>query len=696
MADDSRAGPDPIIPVDFEPGDGAGRRGGFRLRGFHAAAAAFAAAAAAAGWFVLTARSLSVVTDPPGARVDIDGGVHVRLGGRYLIRPGEYRIVLSHPGHRDAAAPLTVGPEPAQTSTHILRRLPGVVSVLTPGLAGARVLIDGEEAGRTPLAGVEVEAGLHRLVVARDRYLDHVETIEVEGRSAEQTFEVALERAWAVASLSSEPPGAQVLVDGEPRGFTPLAAELLAGRRELALALPGRKIWRDSIEVAAGEDFAVPAVALEPADGLVRVRSEPSGASVTAAGAFKGLTPLEVALPPGRDHELAFFLQGYRRAAASVRVRPEQRRELTVRLEPVLVGVSVRAQPPDAELYVNGEYRGPASQTIELMAASQRIEIRKEGHVPYSAEFTPRPGLDQAIRVRLKTLEQARRELLPPEIAAAAGQTLKLFEPGPFTMGASRREPGRRANEALRAVRLERPFYFGYREVSNAEYRRFDPSHSSGTVQGTTLDNAAQPVVNVSWLQAARYCNWLSAQEGLAPFYRIGDDGLDGFEPQSTGYRLPSEAEWAWVARAGAGGEALRYPWGRDMPPPEGAGNFADAAARAYAGQVVPDYNDRYFATAPTGMFAPNHHGVFDLAGNVAEWVHDHYGAVGAPGGEAETDPLGPPTGQFHAIRGSSWLHGGVTELRLSFRDFGSEPRDDLGFRIARYADAGGGEGEDR
>ncbi len=688
MADDSRAGRDPIIPVDFEPGGGAGRRGGFRLRGVHAAAAAFLAVSAAAGWFVLTARSLSVVADPPGARVDIDGGVHVRLAGRYLIRPGEYRIALSHPGYRDLAAPLTVGPEPAQTSTHILRRLPGIVSVLTPGLAGARVLIDGTEAGRTPLAGAEVEAGLHRLVVSLDRHLDHVGTIEVEGRSAEQTFEVALERAWAVATLSTDPPGARVLVDGEPRGFTPLAAEILAGRREIALEMPGRKSWRAGFDVAAGEDFAVPPVALEPADGLVSVRSEPPGAGVTAAGAFLGLTPLEAALPSGRDHELAFFLQGYRRAAATVRLRPEQRRELTVELEPVLVSVSVRAEPPDAELYVNGEYRGPADQTVELMAASQRIEIRKEGYVPYSVEFTSRPGLDQAIRPRLKTLEQARRERLPSEIATAAGQTLKLFEPGPFTMGASRREPGRRANEALRAVRLERLFYFGLREVSNAEYRLFDPSHSSGVVQGATLDNAAQPVANVGWLQAARYCNWLSGREGLAPFYRIADDRLEGFDPASTGYRLPSEAEWAWVARAGAGDAPLRYPWGRDMPPPEGAGNFADAAARAYAGQVVPDYNDRHFAAAPTGAFAPNHHGVFDLAGNVAEWVHDHYGAVGA----AETDPLGPPTGQFHVIRGSSWLHGGVTELRLSFRDFGSEPRDDLGFRIARYADGPGGE----
>ena len=70
------------------------------------------------------------------------------------------------------------------------------------------------------------------------------------------------------------------------------------------------------------------------------------------------------------------------------------------------------------------------------------------------------------------------------------------------------------------------------------------------------------------------------------------------------------------------------------------------------------------------------------MAGNVSEWVHDYYGAVGRVGG-AEIDPKGPELGQFHTIRGSSWAHGAITEMRLSFRTLGT--RDDVGFRIARY-----------
>lgn len=72
------------------------------------------------------------------------------------------------------------------------------------------------------------------------------------------------------------------------------------------------------------------------------------------------------------------------------------------------------------------------------------------------------------------------------------------------------------------------------------------------------------------------------------------------------------------------------------------------------------------------------------LKGNVAEWIHDWYD-VPVEQVTAMTDPQGPAGGQHHVIRGASWNHGTMTELRLSFRDYGIVGRDDVGFRIARY-----------
>jgi len=148
---------------------------------------------------------------------------------------------------------------------------------------------------------------------------------------------------------------------------------------------------------------------------------------------------------------------------------------------------------------------------------------------------------------------------------------------------------------------------------------------------------------------------------------------------------MPTEAEWAWIARTNGSESELKYTWGEQLPPAPGSGNFADASVQAFLGQVLYNYEDGFVGSAPVGEFEPNYHGIYDMAGNVAEWVHDFYGSVGTLGGAPEADPLGPLAGQYHTIRGSSWAHGAVTELRLSFRDFGDEPRDDLGFRIARY-----------
>ena len=212
------------------------------------------------------------------------------------------------------------------------------------------------------------------------------------------------------------------------------------------------------------------------------------------------------------------------------RISPNEEKAITISLEPITADVDIITFPTDAELYVDGEYRGLANQTIQLMAASQQIEIRKEGFVPYSTEFTSRPGIDQVIRVNLKSLEQQRLEQIKPEITSAAGQDLKLLIQAPLQWGASRRERrSRRPNENLREISLERPFYFGIKEVTNSEYRLFDSEHTSGIVAGTTLNNESQPVVQVSWTSAALFCNWLSQQEGLPAFYQTVDGEITGF-----------------------------------------------------------------------------------------------------------------------------------------------------------------------
>ena len=77
---------------------------------------------------------------------------------------------------------------------------------------------------------------------------------------------------------------------------------------------------------------------------------------------------------------------------------------------------------------------------------------------------------------------------------------------------------------------------------------------------------------------------------------------------------------------------------------------------------------------------------IHDLGGNVSEWTNDFYSAAEAGTGTRAEDPLGARSGAARVIRGSNWAQSRATELRLAYRDFGVKGRDEVGFRIARYA----------
>lgn len=676
----------PIVAVDFTPLGTQRKRLSLQLSPARIAVGSALLVFATAGWFVLSARSVFFDVRPPGGEVSVSGGFSVQVGPRYLIRSGDIEVAISTSGYYDFNSALTVGNEQAQTFAIELQPLPGFLDLDTGTLDGVEVSVDGEVVGTTPLTQIELAAGEHSLQLRKDRYEALDTTIMIEGRQTTQTLSLELLPAWATVSFSTTPPGATVTVDGTEVGVTPLAAELLAGEREVLVKLPAHKAWNETLRIRAREDVTIDPITLEPANGLVMLRSTPSGASVTVNGTFRGQTPLELELPPTTSHQLVFFVNGYEEARRDLRTQAEGESSLNVTLEPIVSSVRIAATPADAEVFVNGELKGNANQTLELLAASQTIEVRRAGYVSYTTDFVSRPGLDQQLNITLKSLQQQAIENIRPEYSSAAGQSLKLIYPGTFTMGTSRREAGRQANEVLRTVTLDKPFYLSLHEVTNAQYALYDGEHSSGIVEGQTLSNPTQPVVRLTWEQAALYCNWLSAQEGLPLFYTVDGESITGFNPDSTGYRLPSEAEWEWAARVnGDPTNLLRFPWGAELPPPADHGNYADVSVASFLGRVLLNYNDGYTGTAPVGTFAANQNGFFDMGGNAAEWVNDFYGAGGLGSTSAEINPLGPNTGTYHVIRGSSWAHGSITELRLSFRDYNNIARDDVGFRVARY-----------
>ena len=618
---------------------------------------------------------------PADAQVTSQGSFSWQSASSVFVFPGEHKLHAQREGYLPADVSVKVGgSQPARALIHLVK-LPGKLEVDTGGVA-AEISADGAKLGKVP-GVVDVPAGDRTLTFKAARHLDHVERLKIAGGGEQQQLKVTLKPNFAVVSISSVPAGAAIEVDGKPLGVTPAKLELDAGIRRVQVAAPGLRIWNSSVVVNAGVAQAIGPITLGAADARVTVRSVPSGAQVTTGGSFRGLTPVTIELAPGASHAVSVTRAGYAPWTRELFAEPGKESTLDARLTALLVDVRIQGEPADAEVFVNGNAQGKAPVSLKLPASRHHIEVRKEGYSPYIADVALAPGIGRNLDFKLIDPRDVAGNA-PQTITTKSGIKLLVVAGGTYQAGTDRREQGRRPNEGAHKVTLFRPFYMGEREVTNAQFRQFRDAHNSGATGQLSLDLDKQPVVRVTWEDAAEFCNWLSEQEGLPPAYQSIEGG--GFElivPVNIGYRLPTEAEWEFVARAASTGKPLKYPWGKDLPVVSGSANVAGAEAIETLGATLAGHRDEFPGTAAPALFAPNALGFFDFAGNVSEWVTDRY--LSFVPSSAVTDPLGPSEGNAHTYRGSNWRTATSSEMRFPWREGAIVASDFIGFRVARY-----------
>jgi formylglycine-generating enzyme required for sulfatase activity len=638
--------------------------------------------------YLFTATPVQVASTPDAEldRVNFAGtALDVGFGGRYLVPPGSYELRVEADGYAPASQPVTVGSLSGQRIVVALRRLPGRVAFDTGGVA-ATLAVDGRTVGKLP-GEHELPAGTRELAITAPHYAEQRMRFLVTGGGERQSVKVALQPNFARVSVTSVPDGATVWADDRELGTTPLETELDAGRYTLAIVHPEFRRFESPLTVVAGQPVTVGPVELGMPDGRLVVASRPAGADVSIGGRYRGRTPLTVSVPPGMPQDVLLTLAGHAPASQTVSVESRAERRLSVELRPMLGEVRVQGEPADALLFVDGASRGPANQTLSLPAAPHVFEVRRSGLEPYRVTVTPQEGRTQVVEFALKTASEARVAGMPAQQSTSLGQPLVLVKGGRYTMGSARREPGRRSNETERQVELRRPFYISRFQVTNRDFREFRAQHQSGIFKDESLDLDRQPVVRVTWQDAAAFCNWLSERDKLPPAYVRRFDKLELADPVTTGYRLPTEAEWEFAARFDGSRAVRKYPWGNDLPVPAKAGNWGDTSAIYLTPVTITGYDDGYRASAPVGSYPSNPLGLHDMGGNVLEWTTDRYSIYVVGPDYQSVDPAGPKSGDNYVIRGAGWLTGKVPELRLAAREAGSAARHDLGFRIARYAE---------
>lgn len=252
-----------------------------------------------------------------------------------------------------------------------------------------------------------------------------------------------------------------------------------------------------------------------------------------------------------------------------------------------------------------------------------------------------------------------------------------LLDGGEVSIGSPTSERQRNVDEQQHKVTLD-AFYISPYEVSQQDYASLMGSNPS-YFEGDTL-----PVDSVSYFDALQYCNALSEKEGLRPVYTI-DGTTVTWDRSADGYRLPTEAEWEYAARANT--DTIFYAG--DQITSEDA-NFEGSYPYLIEGNYVNHHDANVLTsenrgtTIPVDSLQPNGFGLFNMYGNVAEWCFDYYGAYDL---ENTDNPSGPTSGMYRIVRGGSY-NLFAKQLRSAYRSIASANHEDqnLGFRLVRNA----------
>ena len=524
---------------------------------------------------------------------------------------------------------------------------------------GAAVRIDGERVATTP-ARIALMPGRHLVELELDGFALASRTVEVD-RGDRVALTVTLEAGTGRLSLLSNPRGAWVELDGaRVDGVTPLEIEHPTGPVLVRMGLPERRAREQRVIVLDGETTELRLELARDPHGALTVRRTPADATVR-------FPDLDIAYAPGvrvpvGEHVIEVARAGWETRRIRFRVR-EGTNRATVALTRAEAALEVVVRPDDAAVTVafadaeGGEVRRVWRPGLRVPVGRVDIRARALGYrTGYERIEHGRSG--SRVRLELERMDvEAGSRFRDALSSGGEGPLMVVVPAGRFVMGdAAGPESQRPAKPRL----LTQPFALSAFEVSVAEWRR----HAEAT--GARLDDrltvAEEPVRYVDHREAVAYTEWLTAETGVR-------------------YRLPTEAEWEYAARAGT---ASSWYFGDVADGICDHANLADASARRrYELWMAVECDDGFEAVSPVGAFPANPFGLHDLLGNVAEWVLE----CGMPSyAAADEDGSLVNTGErcsSHGHRGGSW-DGDADALVVTRRATASGRKDDVGIRLLR------------
>lgn len=607
--------------------------------------------------FILVIESASSF-DLRSPDVTFKEGSGLSVGDMLLVFSDTARITVKYAGHYPVSASISSS---VGTLNLDPKPLPGFLTLKNTSEI-SEVLVDGVSVLDILLSSdLTLSAGFHDLQVTNLQCGVYSTRLEIQ---PERTLEVepVFDLVPTSVAITSDPPGAEVLACGEVIGITPLRGLYTLQSDRLLIRKAGFKSEYISSAVAT--------VKLNPST-LIPIELNPKEGFLS--GALHSLEENTLELKEPLPVTLTYEAVGFH--PEEVRISSNDTKVRFV-LEKITAPVKVSSNV-ELNVFLDDNFVGRSPLTLSLEYGDHRISARAPGHESVERILVVRSEEAIGTHFELETLSSYRLKNSPPQyVPNGLSSKVIRIAASKFETGSKRGERGASPNEVRKKVAFRREFYMGAAEVSRAEYALF----------ASSIAASEMPITGISWFDAARFCNWLSAQNDLSAFYQFDDQGnYTGVDKESVGFRLPTEAEWEYVAGRYKRPVKTVFVWGNMYRITSAAGNISDSSAKAISKAHVATYNDGYQELSPVTS-GDDVNGFFNLSGNAAEWVSDTY-VLKYPNMKEVIDPLETTLTGSHTVKGSSFLSSDWGELRVAFRDSVVGSREDVGFRVARYVD---------
>ena len=526
------------------------------------------------------------------------------------------------------------------------------------------------------ILNLKIKPGSYTLKLENKFYKTKSLDFHSSNKRDKKEYKFNLERLKGYIYITTVPDNADIIINDNEVGKSPKNHDVLAGNYDLRIVKKGYKEISEKIELNGSNLNFKKKYILTPATVKVNFNLQPeTGMLFIDGNLYNDYSSLNLSTKKG--YNFVYKKDGYLTKEKEFIFYENKINTVKFLLEKEYGEINIISSPI-GKIQIDGKDYGSTPKKIKLQTIKQRIEISKEGFLTFETDIKPKSTELSKVEVKLEKEFDNIKRLSPENYINSIGIKMKLFSSGSFTMGAPRHEKGQRANEFLKEIILRKKFYSSLTEVTIGQFMEYKE-------KSNTKGNKKLPISNITWKDAISFCNWLSKKEGYDSVYIFNKEKYVGANLQNNGYRLPTEAEWEWLARKAGRNSITKFSWGNNLPIPKMVGNLADESIIGFKELYIPNYQDNHRELAPVGSFKNDISGLYDLTGNVKEWVHDYYLVSVPKSNMIYYDPSGPKKGVGHVVKGSSYLSATLQEVRASYRDSEVNKKDDIGFRIVRY-----------